>query len=71
MHVSMLKRVASIMESRHYGVLSGALQFGRLCCGNARHRGGRQYTYVKFKHQILLVNPMTRQIVDMFPEDQS
>ena len=28
----------------------------------------RRYAYVKFKHQVLIVNPMTRQIVDMFPE---
>jgi hypothetical protein len=26
------------------------------------------YTYVKFKHQVLIVNPMTRDIIDMFPE---
>ena len=26
------------------------------------------YTYVKFKHQVLIVNPMTRTIVGMFPE---
>jgi hypothetical protein len=28
----------------------------------------KRYTYVKFKHQVLIVNPMTRQIVDMFSE---
>jgi hypothetical protein len=28
-----------------------------------------RYTYVKFRHQVLVVNPMTREIVDMFPED--
>jgi hypothetical protein len=28
----------------------------------------KRYTYVKFKHQVLIINPMTRQIVDMFPE---
>jgi hypothetical protein len=28
----------------------------------------RRYAYVKFKHQVLIVNPMTRKIVDMFPE---
>jgi hypothetical protein len=28
----------------------------------------RRYTYLKFKHQVLIINPMTRQIVDMFPE---
>src|SRR5262249_49714178 len=28
----------------------------------------RQYAYLKFKHQVLIVNPMTRQIVDVFPE---
>ena len=27
-----------------------------------------RYTYVKFRHQVLVVNPMTREIVDMFPE---
>lgn len=27
----------------------------------------RQYTYVKFKGRVLIVNPMTRKIVDMFP----
>jgi hypothetical protein len=27
-----------------------------------------RYTYVKFKHQVLIVNPMSREIVDMFPE---
>lgn len=26
------------------------------------------YSYVKFKNQVLIVNPMTRVIVDMFPE---
>ena len=26
------------------------------------------YTYVKFKGQVLIVNPMTRVIVDMFPQ---
>jgi hypothetical protein len=28
----------------------------------------KRYTYLKFKHQVLIVNPMTRKIVDMFPE---
>jgi hypothetical protein len=28
----------------------------------------KRYTYIKFKHQVLIVNPMTRKIVDMFPE---
>jgi Protein of unknown function (DUF1236) len=28
----------------------------------------QHYTYVKFKHQILIVNPISREIVDMFPE---
>jgi hypothetical protein len=28
----------------------------------------RRYTYVKFKHQVLIVNPMNRKIVDVFPE---
>jgi hypothetical protein len=28
----------------------------------------KRYTYIKFKHQVLIVNPMTREIVDMFPE---
>jgi Protein of unknown function (DUF1236) len=27
-----------------------------------------RYTYLKFKHQVLIVDPMTRNIVDMFPE---
>jgi hypothetical protein len=27
-----------------------------------------RYTYVKFKDQVLIVNPMTRVIVDMFPQ---
>jgi Protein of unknown function (DUF1236) len=27
-----------------------------------------QYTYVRFKHRVLIVNPMTRDIVDMFPQ---
>jgi hypothetical protein len=26
------------------------------------------YTYLKFKHQVLIVNPMDRKIVEMFPE---
>jgi hypothetical protein len=28
----------------------------------------KRYTYLKFKHQVLIVNPMNRKIVDMFPE---
>ena len=28
----------------------------------------KRYTYVRFKHQVLIVNPMTRKIVEMFPE---
>ena len=28
----------------------------------------RQYTYLRLKGQMLIVNPMTRKIVDMFPE---
>jgi hypothetical protein len=28
----------------------------------------KRYTYLKFKHEVLIVNPMTRKIVDMFPE---
>jgi hypothetical protein len=28
----------------------------------------KRYTYVKFKHEVIIVNPMTREIVDMFPE---
>jgi len=28
----------------------------------------KRYTYVKFKHQVLIVNPMTRKIVEVFPE---
>jgi len=29
----------------------------------------KPYTYVKFKQQVLIVNPMTRQIADMFSEN--
>ena len=28
----------------------------------------KRYTYLKFKHLVLIVNPMTRKVVDMFPE---
>jgi hypothetical protein len=28
----------------------------------------KQYTYVKFKHRVLIVNGLTRTIVDMLPE---
>jgi hypothetical protein len=28
----------------------------------------KRYTYLKFKHQVLIVNPMSRKVVDMFPE---
>jgi hypothetical protein len=28
----------------------------------------KQYTYLKFKNQVLIINPMTRTIVEMFPE---
>jgi hypothetical protein len=28
----------------------------------------RRYAYLKFKHEVLIINPMTRKIVDMFPE---
>jgi len=28
----------------------------------------KRYTYIKFKQQVLIVNPMTRKIVDMFPQ---
>jgi hypothetical protein len=28
----------------------------------------KRYTYIKFKHQVLIENPMTRKIVDIFPE---
>jgi hypothetical protein len=28
----------------------------------------KRYTYIKFKHHVLIVNPMTRKIVDMFSE---
>jgi hypothetical protein len=28
----------------------------------------KPYTYVKFKQQVLIVNPMTREIVDLFSE---
>ncbi len=31
----------------------------------------KNYGYLKLKHQVLIVNPMTRKIVDMFPEDAS
>ncbi len=28
----------------------------------------KRYTYLKFKKQVLIINPMSRKIVDMFPE---
>lgn len=28
----------------------------------------KRYMYVKVKHEVLIVNPMTRKIVDLFPE---
>jgi hypothetical protein len=28
----------------------------------------KRYTYLKFKRQVLIVDPMSRKIVDMFPE---
>jgi hypothetical protein len=28
----------------------------------------KRYTYLKFKHQVLIVDPMSGKIVDMFPE---
>lgn len=28
----------------------------------------KRYTYVKFRDQLLIVNPLTKQIVDMFPQ---
>jgi hypothetical protein len=28
----------------------------------------KQYTYLKLKHQVLIVDPMTRKVVDLFPE---
>ena len=28
----------------------------------------RRYAYLKFKHEVLIINPMTRKIADMFPE---
>jgi len=31
----------------------------------------KRYTYLKFKHQVLIVNPMTRKVTDMFPEASS
>ena len=31
----------------------------------------KRYTYLKFRHQVLIVNPMTRKVVDMFPEATS
>jgi len=31
----------------------------------------RDYTYLKFKHQVLIIDAMSRKIVDMFPEASS
>lgn len=31
----------------------------------------KRYTYLKLKNQVLIVDPMTRKIVDMFPEGAS
>jgi len=31
----------------------------------------KQYSYLKFKHQVLIVDPMSRKIVDVFPEAAS
>jgi hypothetical protein len=31
----------------------------------------KRYTYLKFKQQVLLVNPMNRKVVDLFPEQTS
>jgi hypothetical protein len=28
----------------------------------------KHYSYLKFKHQVLIVNPMSHTIIDMFPE---
>jgi hypothetical protein len=28
----------------------------------------KHFTYLKFKHQVLIVDPMSRKVVDMFPE---
>jgi hypothetical protein len=28
----------------------------------------KRYTYLKFKHQVLIIDPMTGKIVEMFPE---
>jgi len=28
----------------------------------------KRYTYLKFKQQVLIIDPMSRKIVDMFPE---
>jgi hypothetical protein len=28
----------------------------------------KRYTYLKFKHQVLIINPMNRKIVEVFPE---
>jgi hypothetical protein len=28
----------------------------------------KRYTYLKFKSQVLIVDPMTHKIVDIFPE---
>jgi hypothetical protein len=36
--------------------------------GIARGGGLRSTTYLKFKGQVLIVNPMNRKIVDMFAE---
>jgi len=29
----------------------------------------KRYTYVKLKHQVLIVNPMNKKIMAVFPED--
>ena len=31
----------------------------------------QRYAYLKFKQQVLIVNPMTRKVADVFPEAQS
>jgi hypothetical protein len=28
----------------------------------------KRYAYLKFKQQVLIIDPMSRKIVDMFPE---
>jgi hypothetical protein len=30
-----------------------------------------RFTYLKFKNEILIINPMSRQVADIFPESQA